>query len=138
MLNKIADIKAAVNHYQSGGKQHTFYKPVGSLMLNPDTNQQFLLLDKSFNLMAVIGASDPEKGSVFLPLDFVDDKPPKQQNKPLSQKAKQSNDKTKKTRPTKAQIQAALSILDVDARAKQNKGKDGKHIDLPFDDKIGF
>lgn len=135
MLNKIASITAPINHYQSNGKQHTFNKPIGSLMEN-DKGQQFLLIDKSFNLMAVIGASDPEKGSVFLPLDFVDEKPPKQQNKPISAKAVQSDAKKKKTaRPSKEAIQNALKLLQTDKMLEQSE-KAGHP--LPFDDELNF
>jgi len=77
MLNKIANITAPITHYQNSGKQCTFYKPVGLLMENPDTGKQFLLNDKSFNLMAVIGASDDTKGCVFLPLELVTQNPSK-------------------------------------------------------------
>lgn len=139
MLTKVASITAPINHYQSQGKQHTFYKPVGSLMLNPETNQQFLLLDKSFNPMSVIDASNPEKGSIYLPLTYVDVKAPVSQNKPIVTKKVQSVEKPQKTaKASKQAIQAALSLLQNEDMRRQNKGKDGKHIDLPFDDELNF
>lgn len=135
MLNKIASITAPINHYTSQGQQHTFNKPIGSLMENSQ-GQQFLLLDKSFNLMAVIGASDPEKGSVYLPLEFTTEKPPKQQNKPVNQKAKQSADKPKQSqRPSKEAIHNALKLLQTDKMLEQSE-KAGHP--LPFDDELNI
>lgn len=134
-LHVVGKLSAPINHFQQNGQQKTFQKPVGSLMLNPDTGDYFLMLDKSFNPMATIGATDENKGSVCLPLTFVD-KPPVSDFKPLKTKAKQVGEKPKKSqRPSKEAIRNALKLLQVDAMIKQS---DKAGHPLPFDDEIGF
>lgn len=147
MLNKIGSISAPINHYQSGGKQNTFYQPVGTLMKNPQTGEILIFLEKWFNPMATLGASNPEKGSICLAVKLEESltraqptpqsKPTEKQVKPTTVKkaVKKANTK-RQQRPSPEAVRAAMELINTDMLMKQNEGKDGKHIDLPFDNEI--
>lgn len=145
-LKKIGSISAPINHYNSGGKQHTFYQPCGSLMKNTQTNEVLVFIEKWFNPMSCINSHNPDKGSVCLnvklednvtrtsapePVPVAKENP---QSRPTSIKNGLANKQTKiKQRPSPEALRAAMELINTDMLMKQNEGKDGKHIDLPFD-----
>lgn len=138
MLKVIAKLKAPINTFMRNGKEETFFKPIGS-MVELDNGKTMLLIDKSFNLLAIQHKENAGSVPIYMEYEEVT-QTPVSQNKPVQQKAKQSNDKKKKTRPTAAQVQAAKQLLQVDARARETKehGSVLPFDDEPFDDPIPF
>ena len=130
-LIKKATVQATINRYiDKQGKEQKFNKNIGSLMEN-DNGQQFLLIDKSFNLLAV--AHDQDKGSVCLQLVPEANYKQAQQPKPTST-AKASHNVYEPEVREKALHNARELLANEDMRIKANGGKDP----LPFDDPIPF
>ena len=98
-----------------------------------DNGNQFLMLDKSFNLLATM--HDPEKSHVCLKLEF--EQSYTSQNKPLNTQngTNPQNKPVKRQQITKKALDNAKLLLQTDVMHKQSL-KAG-HI-LPFDDEIEF